>query len=153
MAKKPSNTNPLLGEVQCQDCGGPEYVYQSKRRGNYLYGRCPECGINQKTGKAAQARLAAYVPVGSLGASEAVQTPDPMPTPTPTQTGRKEVTTNAPDDDLYTDGPVTVQTEPETDDEPAPVAVVTEPDRKPGGVFGLIFGLVLVLLPALFAMR
>lgn len=66
MAKQSTDNRECLGEVRCLECSGTEYVYRSKRRGAHLYGRCPSCGINQRTGQAAQARLAKYVPVGTL---------------------------------------------------------------------------------------
>lgn len=49
--------NQELGRIKCQECGGIAGVYQAKRKGNHLYTRCGECGVDQKTGKAFQGRL------------------------------------------------------------------------------------------------
>lgn len=49
-----SNVNPVLGTVVCSGCGGQATVKQTKRRGNYLYTQCVECGMDQRTGKAVQ---------------------------------------------------------------------------------------------------
>lgn len=49
-----SNGNPVLGTVVCSGCGGQATVKQTKRRGQYLYTQCVECGIDQRTGKAVQ---------------------------------------------------------------------------------------------------
>ena len=47
-------SNPILGTVVCSGCGGQATVKQTKRRGQYLYTQCVECGIDQRTGKAVQ---------------------------------------------------------------------------------------------------
>lgn len=55
MAKK---DNPVLGAVVCDGCGGEATVHQSSRgKGRFLYTRCPECGCDQRNGKAIQTRL------------------------------------------------------------------------------------------------
>lgn len=50
-------SNPVLGTVECSGCGGQATVKQTKRRGNYLYSQCIECGIDQRTGKQVQNAL------------------------------------------------------------------------------------------------
>ena len=50
-------SNPVLGTVECSGCGGQATVKQTKRRGNYLYSQCVECGIDQRTGKQVQNAL------------------------------------------------------------------------------------------------
>lgn len=50
-------SNPILGTVECSGCGGQATVKQTKRRGNYLYSQCIECGIDQRTGKQVQNTL------------------------------------------------------------------------------------------------
>lgn len=47
-------SNPVLGTMVCGGCGGQATVKQAKRRGQYLYTQCLECGIDQRTGKAVQ---------------------------------------------------------------------------------------------------
>lgn len=139
------STNPLLGEVRCDDCGGVRYVYQSKRKGKHLYTRCGACGIDQRTGAAPQAKMAQYVPVGTLATEpEPAQTaPEPAPDPTPaTDTDGQDV--------FFTGDPVTIEPTPEPDSEPVPDQ--PEPKRG-GGIGGLIFGLLLILAPALALLR
>lgn len=48
--------NEVLGQIRCLDCGGVANVMQSLRRGVHLYARCPDCGIDQKTGVKPQTR-------------------------------------------------------------------------------------------------
>lgn len=50
-------SNPVLGTVECSGCGGQATIKQTKRRGNYLYSQCVECGIDQRTGKQVQNTL------------------------------------------------------------------------------------------------
>ena len=50
-------SNPVLGTVACSGCGGQATIKQTKRRGNYLYSQCIECGIDQRTGKQVQNTL------------------------------------------------------------------------------------------------
>lgn len=50
-------SNPVLGTVVCSGCGGQATVKQTKRRGQYLYSQCVECGIDQRTGKQVQNAL------------------------------------------------------------------------------------------------
>lgn len=50
-------SNPVLGTVECSGCGGQATIKQAKRRGNYLYSQCIECGIDQRTGKQVQNTL------------------------------------------------------------------------------------------------
>lgn len=133
MTSRPTDRE-LLGEVACLEpgCGGVEYVYRSKRKGRHLYGRCSNCGINQKTGKNVQDRLAAFVPVGSLGKQAA---PEPSQTdPEPSQTEP--------------------QTEPATVQDFDPTQAPAVPDRAPRpktGLFGLALGLLFLLsLPLAF---
>ena len=50
--------NPVLGVIECSGCGGECTVHQtSKGQARYLYTRCPECKVDQRTGKAVQTRL------------------------------------------------------------------------------------------------
>lgn len=50
--------NPVLGTIQCRECGSQATVHQTQRgKGRFLYTRCPECNADQRTGKAFQARL------------------------------------------------------------------------------------------------
>lgn len=119
----------VLGEVRCIEpgCGGVEYVYRSKRKGHHLYGRCVNCGINQKTGKAAQERLANFQPVGSLASGPSQTEPEPSQT-----------------------APETVPpTEPATVDDfdptHAPTVPDQAPDRKRTGPWGLVIGLLFLL--------
>ncbi len=48
--------NDELGRIKC-DCGKVASVYQAKRKGAHLYSRCPDCGLDQRTGKRVQERL------------------------------------------------------------------------------------------------
>jgi len=51
-------SNETIGSVSCEACGVSADVAQTKRgKGRYLYTRCPECGTDQRTGKAVQTRL------------------------------------------------------------------------------------------------
>lgn len=50
--------NPELGRVDCQGCEGECSVHQTKRgKGQFLYTRCSNCGVDQRTGPAVQTRL------------------------------------------------------------------------------------------------
>lgn len=48
--------NDELGRIAC-DCGKVASVYQAKRKGAHLYSRCPNCGLDQRTGKRVQEKL------------------------------------------------------------------------------------------------
>ena len=45
--------NPVLGYAQC-GCGKEMQVMQSTRRGDHLYSRCDDCGLDQRTGQRVQ---------------------------------------------------------------------------------------------------
>lgn len=50
--------NEELGRIACPEgCGCVASVYQAKRKGAHLYYRCPECGLNQQTGKRIMQKL------------------------------------------------------------------------------------------------
>lgn len=50
--------NPVLGTIQCRECGQQATVHQTQRgKGRFLYTRCPECNADQRTGQTFQARL------------------------------------------------------------------------------------------------
>lgn len=51
------SNNEVLGTVQCPECGGQASVMQTRRRGGYLYTKCVQCGLDQRTGKAVQNRI------------------------------------------------------------------------------------------------
>lgn len=54
----PRRDNPVLGTITCNGCGGVASVHQTQRgKGRFLYTRCGECGADQRTGRAIQARL------------------------------------------------------------------------------------------------
>ena len=48
--------NDELGRIKC-NCGKTASVYQAKRKGAHLYSRCPDCGLDQRTGARVQNRL------------------------------------------------------------------------------------------------
>ena len=45
----------VIGELAC-DCGRVAYVEQTKRKGDFVQVRCSACGVDQRVGKALQAR-------------------------------------------------------------------------------------------------
>lgn len=54
--------NPVLGTLECGDCQGTATVHRTKRgKGRYFYTRCPNCGPDQRPGKAVQERILAGV--------------------------------------------------------------------------------------------
>jgi hypothetical protein len=126
---RPTDQREVLGEVRCVEpgCGGVEYVYRSKRKGRHLYGRCANCGINQKTGKAAQERLAQFQPVGSLAAGPSQTDPEP------TQTALETVPATE---------PATVD---DFDPTHAPMVPDRATDRPRTGPWGLVLGLLFLL--------
>jgi len=50
-------SNPTLGHIECQGCGGVCEVRQALRRGAHLYTHCDNCGTDQRAGSAIQNRL------------------------------------------------------------------------------------------------
>lgn len=55
MAKE---NRPVLGAISCTGCGGAATVHQTARgAGRYLYTRCNDCGVDQRTGARVQTRL------------------------------------------------------------------------------------------------
>jgi len=50
--------NPVLGTIDCPDCGGVCSIRQVRRgKGRYLYTTCPNCGTDQRNGSKVQTRL------------------------------------------------------------------------------------------------
>ncbi|MFC6631669.1 hypothetical protein [Microbulbifer taiwanensis] len=52
-------SNEILGYMPCPEtgCSQQAAVMQAKRKGAHLYTRCPDCGIDQRTGKARQLNI------------------------------------------------------------------------------------------------
>tara|TARA_R110001599_G_scaffold287356_2_gene489899 strand:+ start:1403 stop:1846 length:444 start_codon:yes stop_codon:yes gene_type:complete len=50
--------NPVLGTIDCPDCGGVASVKQVRRgKGRFLYSNCGSCGTDQRNGLKVQERL------------------------------------------------------------------------------------------------
>jgi hypothetical protein len=50
--------NPVLGTIVCGGCNGQATVHAAKRgRGCFLYTRCTECGVDQRTGAQVQTAI------------------------------------------------------------------------------------------------
>lgn len=48
--------NDVLGYAPC-GCGKKKQVMQAKRKGDHLYSRCDDCGLDQRTGARVQQKL------------------------------------------------------------------------------------------------
>lgn len=57
---KRNSKNPVLGINRC-DCGNVRTIHRPKgTRKNFLYSICDDCGTNQQTGDAIQAKMRVY---------------------------------------------------------------------------------------------
>lgn len=62
-SRQSPNDEPILGYVVCPTCKTLKAIRQGTgKRSAYVKGRC-ECGPDNRTGKAAQAEMSAYVPL------------------------------------------------------------------------------------------
>jgi len=48
--------NDVLGYAPCE-CGKKKQVMQAKRKGDHLYTRCDDCGLDQRTGGRVQQKI------------------------------------------------------------------------------------------------
>lgn len=120
------NKNPVLGTIDCSECGQMATVHQTARgKGKFLYTRCPECKADQRTGKAFQQRLW----------NETIWR------------GEKPVAPSNVDDDWQPAAPKTTESQPESE----PKKAVQQPVKAPksGGLLvlgiGAVIGAVLYL--------
>ncbi|CCN85486.1 conserved hypothetical protein [Vibrio nigripulchritudo SFn27] len=74
----------ILGYVVCRTCLTPKAIMQGTgKRANYVYGRC-ECGLDNRTGAAAQKKMRAYKTLEEVQAEiEQLKNPEPEPEPQP----------------------------------------------------------------------
>lgn len=80
----------ILGYITCRTCMTPKAIMQGTgKREKYVYGRC-ECGVDNRTGTAAQSKMKGVKPleeiqaeIEALNQSKAEPKPEPQPEPKP----------------------------------------------------------------------
>jgi len=137
-----TQNRPVIGYIKCSEpkCGERTTVHQSARgKGRYLYTRCPECGCDQRTGKAFQTRL--YYGMERIVDDVEIKRPSNVPEEKPENLESSKVV-------AVSEQPKPEPEQPETEPKPEPKKEPTGSPLAAFAILGVGCGLLLKVITA-----